>query len=30
MMGDVLTGAKPPEQALDDAFKAVNDAYAKM
>lgn len=30
MMGDVLTGAKPPEQALDDAWKAVNDAYAKM
>jgi multiple sugar transport system substrate-binding protein len=30
MMGDVLTGTKPPEQALDDAAKAVNDAYAKM
>ena len=30
MMGDVLTGAKPPEAALDDAWKAVNDAYAKM
>ena len=30
MMGDVLTGAKEPEQALDDAWKAVNDAYAKM
>ncbi len=30
MMGDVLTGTKPPEQALDDAWKAVNDAYAKM
>jgi multiple sugar transport system substrate-binding protein len=30
MMGDVLTGAKPPEQALDDAWRAVNDAYAKM
>jgi multiple sugar transport system substrate-binding protein len=30
MMGDVLTGAKQPEQALDDAWKAVNDAYAKV
>jgi len=29
-MGDVLTGAKSPEQALDDAWKSVNDAYAKM
>jgi multiple sugar transport system substrate-binding protein len=29
-MGDVLTGAKTPDQALDDAWKAVNDAYAKM
>jgi multiple sugar transport system substrate-binding protein len=29
-MGDVLTGAKTPEAALDDAWKAVNDAYAKM
>ena len=30
MMGDVLSGAKAPEAALDDAWKAVNDAYAKM
>jgi multiple sugar transport system substrate-binding protein len=29
-MGDVLTGAKSPEQALDDAWKAVQDAYKKM
>jgi multiple sugar transport system substrate-binding protein len=29
-MGDVLTGAKTPEQALDDAWTAVNAAYAKM
>jgi len=29
-MGDVLTGAKSPEQALDDAWKAVQAAYKKM
>ena len=30
MMGDVLTGAKSPEDALDAAFAAVNAAYKKM
>jgi multiple sugar transport system substrate-binding protein len=30
MMGDVLTGAKAPEAALDDAWKAVQTAYKKM
>ncbi len=29
-MGDVLTGAKTPEQAVDDAWKSVQDAYKKM
>lgn len=30
MMGDVLTGAKSPEDALDAAYTAVNAAYKKM
>jgi multiple sugar transport system substrate-binding protein len=30
MMGEVLSGSKPPEQALDDAWKRVMDAYGKM
>jgi multiple sugar transport system substrate-binding protein len=30
MMGEVLTGAKTPEAALDDAWAAVNDAYSKL
>ena len=30
MMGEVLSGAKQPEAALDDAWKRVNDAYAKL
>jgi multiple sugar transport system substrate-binding protein len=30
MMGEVLSGAKAPEAALDDAWNRVNDAYAKM
>ena len=30
MMGEVLSGAKEPEQALDDAWKRVNDAYARL
>ena len=27
MMGEVLSGAKPPEEALDGAWKADDDAY---
>lgn len=30
MMGEVLSGAKAPEAALDDAWNRVNDAYKKM
>ena len=30
MMGDVLTGAKTPEQALDAANAAVQAAYARL
>ncbi|RAX37426.1 extracellular solute-binding protein [Rhizobium tropici] len=30
MMGDVLSGTKPPEQALDAAFKATMEAYKRL
>jgi multiple sugar transport system substrate-binding protein len=30
MMGEVLSGAKEPEAALDDAWARVNDAYSKL
>ena len=30
MMGEVLSGAKAPDAALDDAWNRVNDAYSKM
>lgn len=30
MMGEVLSGSKEPEQALDDAWTAVMDAYERM
>ncbi|WP_428242358.1 extracellular solute-binding protein [Gynuella sp.] len=30
MMGDVLTGTKTPEQALDAAFKATMNAYERL
>jgi multiple sugar transport system substrate-binding protein len=30
MMGEVLSGTKEPEAALDDAWARVNDAYAKL
>jgi multiple sugar transport system substrate-binding protein len=30
MMGEVLSGAKEPEAALDDAWTAVMDAYERM
>lgn len=30
MMGEVLSGIKEPEQALDDAWARVNEAYAKL
>ena len=29
MMGEVLSGAKEPEEALDDAWQRVMDAYGK-
>jgi multiple sugar transport system substrate-binding protein len=30
MMGEVLSGTKEPEAALDDAWARVNDAYTKL
>jgi multiple sugar transport system substrate-binding protein len=30
MMGEVLSGSKEPEAALDDAWSRVNDAYSKL
>ena len=30
MMGEVLSGTKEPEAALDDAWARVNEAYAKL
>ncbi len=30
MMGEVLSGAKEPEAALDDAWTQVMDAYERM
>lgn len=30
MMGEVLSGTKEPEAALDDAWARVNDAYSKL
>jgi multiple sugar transport system substrate-binding protein len=30
MMGEVLSGSKEPEAALDDAWARVNDAYSKL
>ncbi|QQA43913.1 extracellular solute-binding protein [Pelagovum pacificum] len=30
MMGDVLTGSKTPEDALDDAYQAALDAYERL
>jgi multiple sugar transport system substrate-binding protein len=30
MMGEVLSGTKQPEAALDDAWARVNEAYAKL
>jgi multiple sugar transport system substrate-binding protein len=30
MMGEVLSGSKDPEAALDDAWARVNDAYSKL
>jgi multiple sugar transport system substrate-binding protein len=30
MMGEVLSGTKAPEAALDDAMARVNDAYSKL
>ena len=30
MLGEVLSGTKEPEGALDDAWARVMDAYAKL
>jgi hypothetical protein len=30
MMGEVLSGSKAPEAALDDAWNRVQTAYKKM
>ena len=30
MIGEVLTGAKEPEQAVDDAARRVEDAYQRL
>ena len=30
MMGDVLSGTKQPEEAVDAAYKAALDAYKRL